>query len=219
MCGLLSLKFSLVVQLVMDKAIESLQINEYNNRKIVISTKQGTPFRMQFPRMYMPFGVSGFTPEVGQTKYNIDFAIKGFDEDGSYMKKFYDSIRKIEDMIVDSVVEQSESIFGKPMTKEELQPMFNSNVKESADREPKFRVKVDTDMEDNIKATVYNSDKNPIRDEVTNGLYARNSGHAIVELNSVYFLNRMFGCTWKLYQLVVYEPQNLKGFQFVLPNA
>lgn len=97
MCGLLSLKFSLVVQLVMDKAIESLQINEYNNRKIVISTKQGTPFRMQFPRMYMPFGVSGFTPEVGQTKYNIDFAIKGFDEDGSYMKKFYDSIRKIED--------------------------------------------------------------------------------------------------------------------------
>ena len=219
MCGLLSLKFSLVVQLVMDKAIESLQINEYNNRKIVISTKQGTPFRMQFPRMYMPFGVSGFTPEVGQTKYNIDFAIKGFDEDGSYMKKFYDSIRKIEDMIVDSVVEQSESIFGKPMTKEELQPMFNSNVKESADREPKFRVKVDTDMEDNIKATVYNSDKNPIRDEVTNGLYARNSGHAIVELNSVYFLNRMFGCTWKLYQLVVYEPQNLKGFQFVLPNV
>ena len=219
MCGLLSLKFSLVVQLVMDKAIESLQINEYNNRKIVISTKQGTPFRMQFPRMYMPFGVSGFTPEVGQTKYNIDFAIKGYDEDGSYMKKFYDSIRKIEDMIVDSVVEQSESIFGKPMTKEELQPMFNSNVKESADREPKFRVKVDTDMEDNIKATVYNSDKNPIRDEVTNGLYARNSGHAIVELNSVYFLNRMFGCTWKLYQLVVYEPQNLKGFQFVLPNA
>jgi len=216
MCGLLSLKFSLVVQLVMDKAIESLQINEYNNRKIVISTKQGTPFRMQFPRMYMPFGVSGFTPEVGQTKYNIDFAIKGFDEDGSYMKKFYDSIRKIEDMIVDSVVEQSEAIFGKSMTKEELQPMFNSNVKESADREPKFRVKVDTDMEDNIKATVYNSDKNPIRDEITNGLYARNSGHAIVELNSVYFLNRMFGCTWKLYQLVVYEPQNLKGFQFVL---
>ena len=62
------------------------------------------------------------------------------------------------------------------------------------------------------------SPKNPIKDFVSNGLYARNSGHAIVELGSVYFLNRMFGCTWKLYQLVVYEPQNLKGFQFVLPN-
>ena len=220
MCGLLGLKFTNVVWLeLMDKTIENIQINEYNNRKIVISTKQGTPFRVQLPRMYMPFGVSGFTPEVGQTKYNIDFAVKGYDEDDSYMKKFYESLRKIEDLIIDSVVEQSDVIFGKPMTKEELQPMFNSNVKMSAEREPKFRVKVDTDMEDTIKATVYNSDKNPIRDVVTNGLYARNSGHAIVELNSVYFLNRMFGCTWKLYQLVVYEPQNLKGFQFVLPNA
>lgn len=200
----------------MDKTIENIQLNEYNNRKIVVSTKQGTPFRMQFPRMYMPFGVSGFTPEVGQTKYNIDFAIKGHDEDDSYMQKYYESIRKIEDMVINTVTEQSERIFGKPMTREELLPMFNSNIKISGDREPKFRVKVDTDMEDNIKAPIYNSDKIVIRDAVSNGLYARNSGHAIVELNSVYFLNRMFGCTWKLYQLVVYEPQNLKGFQFIV---
>ena len=200
----------------MDKAIDNLQINAFNNRKIVISTKQGTPLRVQFPRMYMPFGVSGFTPEVGQTKYNIDFAIKGYDEEDSYMKKFYDSVCKLEDQIIDSVVEQSEVIFGAPMTKEQLLPMFNSNVKEAPGREPKFRVKVDTTMDDQIKQNVFDADKNPLRDNATNGLYARNSGHAIVELNSVYFLNRKFGCTWKLHQLIVYEPQNLKGFQFVI---
>ena len=200
----------------MDKAIDNLQINAFNNRKIVISTKQGTPLRVQFPRMYMPFGVSGFTPEVGQTKYNIDFAIKGYDEEDSYMKNFYDSVRKLEDQIIDSVVEQSEVIFGAPMTKEQLLPMFNSNVKEAPGREPKFRVKVDTTMDDQIKPNVFDADKNPLRDNATNGLYARNSGHAIVELNSVYFLNRKFGCTWKLHQLIVYEPQNLKGFQFKL---
>ena len=200
----------------MDKAIDNLQINAFNNRKIVISTKQGTPLRVQFPRMYMPFGVSGFTPEVGQTKYNIDFAIKGYDEEDSYMKNFYDSVCKLEDQIIDSVVEQSEAIFGAPMTKEQLLPMFNSNVKEAPGREPKFRVKVDTTMDDQIKPNVFDADKNPLRDNATNGLYARNSGHAIVELNSVYFLNRKFGCTWKLHQLIVYEPQNLKGFQFVI---
>jgi ribonucleotide reductase alpha subunit len=104
-CGVLRLKFLRLNtnQKLMDKAVENIQFNEYNNRKIVISTKQGTPFRMQFPRMYMPFGVSGFTPEVGQTKYNVDFAIKGYDEDGSYMKKFYENLRKIEDMVIDSV--------------------------------------------------------------------------------------------------------------------
>ena len=201
----------------MDKAIDNLQINAFNNRKIVISTKQGTPLRVQFPRMYMPFGVSGFTPEVGQTKYNIDFAIKGYDEDDSYMKNFYDSVRKLEDQIIDSVVEQSEVIFGAPMTKEQLLPMFNSNVKEAPGREPKFRVKVDTDIEGNIKPQVFDSMKNPVAKEpIKNGLYARNSGQAIAELNSVYFLNKKFGCTWKTHQLVVHEPQNLKGFQFII---
>jgi len=169
----------------MDKALENLQINEYNNRKIVLSTKQGTPMRIQLPRMYMPFGVSGFTPEVGQTKYNVDFAIKGYDEEDSYMKKFYESLRQLEDMIIDAVVEQSETIFGSTMTKDELLPMFNSNVKETPGREPKFRIKVDTTLEDQIKANVFDAEKNPRKDDVTNGLYARNSGHAIVELNSV----------------------------------
>jgi hypothetical protein len=200
----------------MDKAIDTLQINEYNNRKIVLSTKQGTPFRVQLPRMYMPFGVSGFVPEIGPTKYNIDFAIKGYDEEGSYMKLFYDSLRAIESKVIDAVVEQSEIIFGNPMTREDLAPMFHSNIKESTDREPKFRIKVDIAMDDKIKATVYDTDKNVLRDEVSNGLYARHSGHAIVEMGMVYFLNRKFGCTWKLHQLAVYEPQNLKGFQFVI---
>ena len=195
-------------------AIENLEIAEFNNKKIVLSTKEGTPMKIQFPRLYMPFGVSGFTPEVGPTKYNIDLAMKGYDEDASYINKFYKGLRDIEGKIVDAVVQQSETIFGKVMTKEEVLPMFNSNIKESLDREPKFRVKVDTDHNNMIKAGVYDANKIPIKTEVTNGLYARNSGHAIVELNSVYFLNRKFGCTWKLNQLVVYEPQNLKGFQF-----
>jgi|SRR5210317_1574829 len=197
-------------------AVENLHISEYNNRRIVLSTKDGKPMKIQFPRLYMPFGVSGFTPEVGPTKYNVDFALKGYDEDGSYIKKFYESVRCIENKIIDSVVEQSEVIFGTHMSREELIPMFNSNVKESPDREPKFRVKVDTDLNNYIKPAVYDADKKPMKSEVSNGLYARNSGHAIVELNSVYFLNRKFGCTWKLNQLVVYEPQNLKGFQFIL---
>ena len=179
----------------MDKALENLQINAYNNKRIVLSTKQGTPMRVQFPRMYMPFGVSGFVPEIGPTKYNIDFAIKGYDEEDSYMNSFYESIRALEDKVVDAVVDQSQAIFGNPMTKEELLPMFNSNVKEAPGREPKFRVKVDTTVDDSIKASVFDADRNIIRDEVRSGLYARNSGHAIVELGSVYFLNRKFGLT------------------------
>ena len=97
----------------------------------------------------------------------------------------------------------------------ELKPMFNSNIKESPDREPKFRVKVDTTMDGKVKSHVYDENKTALYDDVSNGLYARQSGTAVVEMNSVYFLNRKFGMTWKLNSLVVYEPQRLKGFQFI----
>jgi hypothetical protein len=97
----------------------------------------------------------------------------------------------------------------------ELKPMFNSNIKESPDREPKFRVKVDTTMDGKVKSHVYDENKTALYDDVGNGLYARQSGTAVVEMNSVYFLNRKFGMTWKLNSLVVYEPQRLKGFQFI----
>lgn len=165
--------------------------------------------------MYMPFGISGFTPEIGQTKYNIDFAMKGWDENDNFVKKFYECMREIEDKVINAVSEQSARIFNKHMSVDELRPMFNSNIKESPGREPKFRVKVDSTIDGKVKPHVYNEEKNPMVDDIRNGLYARNSGTAIVEMNSVYFLNRKFGVSWKLNSLVVYEPQRLKGFQFI----
>ena len=195
----------------------NIEIGSYKNKKIVITNKDGGYVRFQAPRLYMPFGICGFTPEVGPTKYTLDLALTGWDEEGGYVQKFYETLREVEDMIVDAVVAQSEAIFEKPMTKEELLPMFNSNIKETPGHAPKFRVKVDTDMNDLMKAEVFDANKQRLsKQPMGNGLYSRNSGRPIVEMCSVYFLNRKFGVTWKLHQLQVYEPERLKGFQFTI---
>ena len=196
--------------------LDTLEIPKYDGRKISLSTKDGKPARLQTPRLYMPFGVSGFTPAVGATKWNIDFSMKGHDEEGNPVRHFYEMLQQTEAAIVEAVRVQSPEIFGKAMTTEELRAMFNSNIKVSGDREPKFRVRVDTNMDGDIKAGIFDENKNNIKTELKDKVYARNSGVAIVEMNSVYFLNKMFGVTWKLHQLVVFEPQQLKGFQFVL---
>jgi hypothetical protein len=199
----------------MNKFLDNLEFTQYP--KITASTKDGKPARMQTPRLYMPFGISGFTPAVGPTKWNIDFSLKGYDEEGNYVKEFYETLQKVEAKIVETVREQSRDIFGEEKTTEELLAMFNSNIKHSPDREPKFRVRVDTLMGGkDMKANVFDKDKNNITTEITEKLYSRNSGIAIVEMTSLYFLNKKFGVTWKLHQLVVYEPQQLKGFQFIL---
>ena len=183
-------------------ALENLKIANYDGRKISLCTIEDGLMKFQIPRMYMPFGISGFTPEVGPTKYNIDFAMKGYDEEGNYVKKFYEILTQLD-------------IFGKKMSIDELKPMFNSNIKETPDREPKFRVKVDSTIDGKVKSHVYDENKNGLIDDIKNGLYARQSGTAVVEMNSVYFLNKKFGISWKLNSLVVYEPQRLKGFQFI----
>ena len=195
----------------------NIDIGSYKNKKIVITNRDGGHLRVQAPRLYMPFGICGFTPEVGPTKYTLDLALTGWDEEGGYVQKFYETLREVENMVIDAVVAQSEDIFQKPMTKEELLPMFNSNIKENPGHAPKFRVKVDMDMNDVMKADVFDANKERVaKDAMTHGLYSRNSGRPIVEMCSVYFLNRKFGVTWKLHQLQVFEPERLKGFQFTI---
>lgn len=189
-----------------------IEFGEFSNRKIPLCMSGSKkPIRFQIPRMYMPFGVSGFVPEVGPTKWNVDFSMKGFDEDNNYVKKFFDFLKKLESRLIKHVMD---SDFGSQMN----EGMFNSNLKDGGDREPKFRVKVDVDMSGHIKPRIFDVNENDITSMAENGLYSRHSGVAIVELNSVYFLNKMFGFTWKLQQLKVYEPQRLKGFQFQLED-
>jgi|TARA_B100000768_G_scaffold44485_1_gene43256 hypothetical protein len=196
--------------------LDNLEILSYDGRKICLSNKDGKNVRIQTPRMYMPFGISGFQPQVGATKWNLDFSMKGYDEEGNYVKNFYETLQEVEKRIIETVSLQSVDIFGKHMSVDELSPMFNSNIKHSPDREPKFRIRVDTTADGDIKAGIFDSEKKSINSKVENKLYSRNSGVAITEMNSVYFLNRKFGVTWKLHQLVVHEPQQLKGFQFIL---
>lgn len=177
---------------------------EYTNRAIKVE-----PLKFQIPRMYMPFGVSGFTPPYGPVKYNIDFSMKGWNEPGNYVNKFYDVLTSLEGAVISHVETLSESIFGRVMTRDELQLFFNSNIKVSETYDPKFRVKV--------------SDKTQFFDiadcEVTpptleEGLYKKFSGAALVQFGNIYFFNKRFGITWTVEQVKVYEPQRLHGFNF-----
>jgi hypothetical protein len=201
------------------ECLDAIKFQPYKNKRFVVSTHEDSTMKMQLPRMYMPFGINAWTPEVGPPKYNIDFAMNGWDEDENYVKKFYDTIVALENKVLEHVTEHSEEIFGKKMEKDELFPLFNSNIKEGGNGyAPKFRVKVDATTTDLVKADVFDPEKNRLTDTIENGLYSRNSGRALVEIASVYFLNKKFGVTYKLSQLMVYPPERLKGFAFDLSD-
>ena len=182
--------------------VSAIEFGSYEKRAVSI-----TPHKFQIPRMYMPFGVSGFTPAYGATKYNIDFSMKGWNEEGHYVKRFYDFLKQVEDLAIDRVLEMCQEIFGKSMTRNELLDCFNSNIKPAnGPYDPKFRVKVDNNT------TVYNVNDEVIPGEIGEGLYKGFTGAARIEIGNIYFFNKKFGIVWKIVQIKVYEPQRLHGF-------
>ncbi len=46
-------------------AKDTLKIANYDGRKSSLCTTDDKVMNSIFPRMYMPFGISGFTPEIG----------------------------------------------------------------------------------------------------------------------------------------------------------
>lgn len=198
---------------------EDVCFGEYTNRKIALCDHEQKSIKFQVPRMYMPFGIAAFVPKFGPTKWNIDFAMKGWDEENGYIQKFYLFLKRIETDVIEHVYEKRHDIFGSDLSLEEIRGMFNSNVKEAANGyEPKFRVKADTHPDGRLKFNVFDRNKGDMTEVATDKLYARNSGIAVVELNSVYFMNRMFGLVWRINQLQVFEPQRLQEFQIVMPT-
>ena len=199
----------------------NLHFGAFSSRKIKLSDGDGgNQIRLQIPRMYMPFGLSGFVPTEPnqQTKWNIEFALKGYTEKDNEVCNFYNFLLEIEKKTIEHICEHSVKIFGSKQSMSSLEKKFTSNMKKpSAIYEPKFRVKVDTDVATEIpKPSIFNADSKQMFEKASNALYARTTGTSIVELDSVYFMNNKFGLVWKLHQLKVFEHDKRQkmGFQF-----
>jgi hypothetical protein len=182
---------------------DTFSFGPYANRAIRVD-----PVKFQIPRMYMPFGISGFAPPYGPVKYNIDFSMKGWNEPGNYVNKFYDFLVDVENTVISHVESLSQEIFGSRMSREELVELFNSNIKVSQGYDPKFRVKVSD------KTQIFDIGDAEITCPLTEGLYKKYSGAALVQMGNIYFFNKRFGITWSMEQVKVYEPQRLHGFNF-----
>jgi hypothetical protein len=134
--------------------------------------------------------------------------MKGWNESGNYINKFFDFLTMIENKVIDHVETVSRDIFGNSMNHDQLVSLFNSNIKMSPTHDPKFRVKVSD------KTQFFDVGDTELKDEVTEGLYKRNTGAALIQFGNIYFFNKRFGITWTIIQVKVYEPQRIHGFNF-----
>ena len=143
---------------------ENLVLGDFYNKRIPIMDSDGKPMTFQMPRMYLPFGLSGFVPPHGATKWNFDFVMKGWDEPGGYVNRYYNWVREMENKVISHIHEQAQTIFGAPLSRQEVESMFNSNLKEAQNGyAPKLRIKADVWPDSNLKFKVFDSTQRTLR--------------------------------------------------------
>jgi hypothetical protein len=208
--------------------LHDVTFGEYSSKGISLSLPNGDPIHIQIPRLYAPFGLSGFPNQFGPTRYNIDASLRGWNEEGSYVNKFFKFLMNIETVVLDHV-RKLDVVPGDP------NEFFNSNLKLSEKYDPKFRIKVrrvlfhmvkrrpsadaDTTQVDNQSLFFGPQHENMTPLQLEDGLFKGKTFTSVVHLKGVYFFKKQIGLTWTIVDAKVYQPKKRRGPDILPPDV
>jgi hypothetical protein len=170
---------------------------------------------IQTPVVALPFGVTPYQEaSTGEIQsYSVDMSFNGYDVAGSPIARFLDKMRALDETILDAAVANSKEWFGKQMSREIVAEFYRKLVRDPSDPKysPVMRTKVQLNNGEPA-ALFFGEDRQPRTiDYVTK----RSSVMMILELDRLWFVNKNFGCTWRVLQLkVCSKPRHLEGYSF-----
>jgi hypothetical protein len=165
------------------------------------------------PNVSCPFGVGIFEDEkTGDKSYSIDIAFRDLQTDPK-MKKFYDKMLEINNVVLARAVERSTEWFGKTMSKDVVREFYRPLVKDPKDQKYSPTMKIKIPMANGVPVPdIYSEAREKVAlDYITKGSTLR----CLLELRTVWFVNKNFGVTWQLVQTgVTSRPQKFVGYAF-----
>ena len=170
-----------------------------NGGKIMGITYNGRKFRLQTEEMTVPFDITTFQDESTKAiSSSLVCSLSGLDVNDK-MKRFASVLKSIDDKLLETVATNSVDLMGKEMSLEVLREFFRPMSKEPRDPKyaPLFKVKIAQLNPNGDMPRVFNADKSKTTAEaITRGCSVR----LIVEFPYVYFVNKNFGVSPKLFQ-------------------
>jgi hypothetical protein len=204
---------------------DTIKINKYGG-KTVYANYNGSPLRLQMPKMNLPFGVSKYQnpdkPE--EIKYSLEMSFANL-PDG-----ILSELKKMEDKIISFAEEKSKELFKKQQSKDLLLEFYKSFIKyaESEDGEriekyaPRMKAKIYNDGKI-FKVDAYQAEKvdgsypkiSITEDDVDEIIQKGAKCEAIIECTGIWVVNKTFGVSWKLAQVKIHRNENqLAGYAF-----
>ena len=167
---------------------------------------------IQTPAMVLPFGVTPYEDNGEIQSYSVDISFRTADVDPK-VADFKTKIDALDEIMIDVATANSEAWFGKKMTKDLVAEFYRKLVNnKNPQYPPVLKVKVGVGMNGEPNAQFYDEQRNPVSIEyLSKGTVVK----MICEVSSVWFVNKTFGCTFRLAQAaVVSKPRRLQGYAF-----
>jgi Family of unknown function (DUF5871) len=187
---------------------EVMKSKRNNGGKIMAITYNGKRFRLQSEEMVVPFDMTSYQDDAtSAVTRSLVCSLSGGDANPK-VQRFVEVIRQFDEKLLKVVEEGSLDIMGKKMSGVVLQEFFRSTIKPPSDPKysPLFKVKVaplaGTASE---MPRVFNADRSRATlDDITKGCSVK----LIVEIPYVYFVNKNFGASVKLFQACITRPSD-----------
>jgi hypothetical protein len=192
--------------------------NTNGGQAVYLSWKDGSKVHLQLPFMRTPFGFSAFTDKKTQkVNYSLDLS---FDNDDQEAQVLLAKINALDDIMVKTVAANSTEWLGKPLKEEGLREMLLSPTPHASKKggyAPTLKLKVGVDPKtDKIIPEAFNLQQQQV--DITT-IEKQSKVMTIVELNQVWFVDKKFGISVKLLQVLLQPSKTLPKFAFKLPDT
>tara|TARA_B100000768_G_C11206906_1_gene344237 strand:+ start:314 stop:1012 length:699 start_codon:yes stop_codon:yes gene_type:complete len=188
-----------------------LRKNKNGGKAVYLNAGDNKKLYIQFPFMRSPYGLSAFTDEgTGRTSYSLDLS---FDPDNTEAMELHDKLKALDEIIVNTVAENSKEWLGKDFNVEVLkQALYKPMVRPGKEQYPStIKLKVLTKPDGTFVPETYSIQKEQVSlDSVEKGQKCM----AIVDFNQIWFIDNKFGVTIRLQQVLLEQSVKLPSFAF-----
>lgn len=196
-----------------------------NGGRAIYMSLNRSPIVLQTPEMVAPYGVSNWNDDgKAPDKYSLDLSFKGKEARES-LATFFDKMSELDKKLVSDGMENSMTWLKKKYTSTDVvEALYTPMVKYAKDKTtgeitdkfpPTFKLKIPY-TNGAFQCEVYDTKRNSVdlKQLIDSGSMKGAKVTAIIQCLGLWVAGGKFGCTWKVLQMRVSQPQTIKGYAF-----
>jgi hypothetical protein len=189
-----------------------LRRNKMGGKAVYLSGPGTSKLYVQMPFMKAPYGLGSYTDEnTKKTTYSLDLSL---DPNDPVCAELEQKLVAFDELILDTVVANSQEWLGKKYTKAVLQEaLFKPLVRPSknGDYPSTIKLKVLQEKSGKFIPEAYNTRRESVPlDSIEKGQKVM----AIIDINQIWFIDNKFGVTVRLQQCLLEPSKKLPAFAF-----